>query len=158
MVTGGFRSRNVMEDALAGGNISVIGIGRPLCVQTDCVQDLLDGKIDKLPCPENEWDLPWLARWTRYLIIGNFIKVGGEMTSYYWNIYRLGAGQRPLLKPNLLLALIVVGLKDDAKARNLKGLPENDPTVQYYKKSPIWKFWPIVFVAMVAYFLYRILT
>lgn len=154
MVTGGFRSRTVMEDALEGGNAAVIGIGRPLCVRTNCVADLLQRKIDKLPAPENEWDLPWLARWTRYLIFGNLMKIGGEMMSYYWNLYRLGAGERPLLKPNLLRALVVVGLKDDAKARNLKGLPENDPTVRYYKKSTIGKG-PILLFLIVAYLFYR---
>ena len=154
MVTGGFRSREVMEDALESESAEIIGIGRPLCVKTDCVQELLDRKVQKLPSPENEWDLPWIARWTRYLIFGNLMKLGGEMMSYYWNLYRLGAGEKPLERPNLLRALLVVGLKDDAKARNLKGLPENDPTVRYYNKSSFRKG-PIILILIIAFLLYR---
>ena len=35
MVTGGFRSRPAMDEALAGGELDMIGIGRPMCVDTD---------------------------------------------------------------------------------------------------------------------------
>ena len=137
MVTGGFRSREVMEKALGSGQVAVLGIGRPLCVQTCCVRDLLDRKLERLPSPENEWDLPWLARWTRYLILGNLMKVGGELCAYYWNLYRIGAGEPALEKPNLLRAVQLVGKKDDMKARSLKGLPNDDPTVRYYNDTSI---------------------
>lgn len=156
MVTGGFRSRKVMEDALASNDVSVIGIGRPLCVKTDCVGDLLDGRIDKLPAPENQWDLPWLARWTRYLIFGNLMKIAGELCSYYWNLYRIGAGEKPLVKPNLLRAMVVVSSKDEAKARNLKGLPENDPSLHYHTASTT-KLVPIVLTCAFAVTLYYLI-
>ncbi|NND69233.1 MAG: NADH:flavin oxidoreductase/NADH oxidase family protein, partial [Halioglobus sp.] len=42
MVTGGFRRRYAMEQALDGNGADVIGIGRPMCVQTDAPQRLLD--------------------------------------------------------------------------------------------------------------------
>ena len=41
MVTGGFRSRNAMDAALEEGDIDIIGIGRPLCVDTDAPNQLL---------------------------------------------------------------------------------------------------------------------
>ncbi len=35
MVTGGFRSRAAMDEALAEGELDMIGLGRPMCVDTD---------------------------------------------------------------------------------------------------------------------------
>ena len=43
MVTGGFRSRNAMDAALDEGDVDIIGIGRPLCVDTDAPNQLLAG-------------------------------------------------------------------------------------------------------------------
>lgn len=47
MLTGGFRSRAAMEEALAEGACDVIGLGRPMCVDTDLPNRLLDGAIDR---------------------------------------------------------------------------------------------------------------
>ncbi|MDF3073639.1 MAG: NADH:flavin oxidoreductase [Alphaproteobacteria bacterium] len=43
MVTGGFRSRAAMEAALASGALDVIGLGRPMCVETDLPARILAG-------------------------------------------------------------------------------------------------------------------
>ncbi|MBU6167264.1 MAG: NADH:flavin oxidoreductase/NADH oxidase family protein [Alphaproteobacteria bacterium] len=48
MVTGGFRSLNAMDDAIASG-IALVGVGRPLCAEPDCVTELLAGHIEELP-------------------------------------------------------------------------------------------------------------
>ena len=48
MVTGGFRTLAAMDDAVASG-IALIGIGRPLCAEPDCVADLLAGASEELP-------------------------------------------------------------------------------------------------------------
>jgi len=47
MVTGGFRSRAVMDGALADGELDVIGIGRPMCVDTDLPRRLIGGECDQ---------------------------------------------------------------------------------------------------------------
>ena len=47
MVTGGFRSRRAMDDALASGDLDVIGIARPMCVETDLPARLLDGSAEE---------------------------------------------------------------------------------------------------------------
>jgi len=62
MVTGGFRHRDVMEQALESGGADLIGIGRPLCVLTDAPAQLLSG-LDELPCYEHNLAFfpPWLA-------------------------------------------------------------------------------------------------
>ncbi|TNE39632.1 MAG: NADH:flavin oxidoreductase/NADH oxidase family protein [Alphaproteobacteria bacterium] len=54
MVTGGFRSREAMNAALAEGNIDVIGIGRPLCVDWDAPAKLISGEIDTAKAYERE--------------------------------------------------------------------------------------------------------
>lgn len=43
MVTGGFRTRAAMEAALASGALDMIGLGRPMCVETDAPNRLLAG-------------------------------------------------------------------------------------------------------------------
>jgi len=43
MVTGGFRTKAAMEAALASGALDVIGLGRPMCVETDLPNKVLAG-------------------------------------------------------------------------------------------------------------------
>ncbi len=58
MVTGGFRSRRAMIDALEAGELDVVGIARPLCVDPDMPRALLDGELEEAP------------RWERRLHLG----------------------------------------------------------------------------------------
>ncbi len=44
MVTGGFRSRAAMDEALAAGELDMIGLGRPMCVDTDLPNRLFSGE------------------------------------------------------------------------------------------------------------------
>jgi 2,4-dienoyl-CoA reductase-like NADH-dependent reductase (Old Yellow Enzyme family) len=46
MVTGGFRTRAVMEQAIDVGGADLIGIGRPMCVDTDAPAQLLSGTTE----------------------------------------------------------------------------------------------------------------
>jgi 2,4-dienoyl-CoA reductase-like NADH-dependent reductase (Old Yellow Enzyme family) len=46
MVTGGFRLREVMEQAIVSGGADVIGLGRPMCVDTDAPAQLLAGETE----------------------------------------------------------------------------------------------------------------
>jgi 2,4-dienoyl-CoA reductase-like NADH-dependent reductase (Old Yellow Enzyme family) len=62
MVTGGFRQRVAMQQAIASGGADVIGLGRPMCVMTDAPNQLFNG-LDELPRYENSLSLfpSWLA-------------------------------------------------------------------------------------------------
>lgn len=62
MVTGGFRSRRAMNTALETGGADIIGLGRPLCVDTAGSAKLLAG-ADELDRWENKLKLlpPWLS-------------------------------------------------------------------------------------------------
>lgn len=53
MVTGGFRSRDAIVQALQAGAADVVGLGRPLCVATDGAASLLAG-LDSLPRSESQ--------------------------------------------------------------------------------------------------------
>ncbi len=44
MVTGGFRTRAGMDDALSGGAVDVVGLGRPLAVEPEAPARLLSGE------------------------------------------------------------------------------------------------------------------
>lgn len=61
MVTGGFRTRDAMEQALQSGP-DIIGLGRPMCVQTDAPARLLAG-ASELPRYEDQLQLfpTWLS-------------------------------------------------------------------------------------------------
>ena len=88
LLTGGFRSVKVMEDALAGGKLDVIGLGRPFCLYPNLAQDIFDGKETRFEAP-----VPTIG-------IKLLDKLGGvELPWYELQIKRLGKGKNP--KPNL---------------------------------------------------------
>lgn len=62
-VTGGFRSRELMQKALDAGDVDIIGLARPLCVQPDIVARLIDGNAEKAPHKEDDLRLGngWLG-------------------------------------------------------------------------------------------------
>lgn len=59
MVTGGFRSRAVMEESLASGALDLIGIGRPFAQNPELGRDLIEGRIERAEDPP---PLPGLMR------------------------------------------------------------------------------------------------
>ena len=81
MVTGGFRQRAAMEQALESGAADLIGLGRPMCVMTDAPNQLIAG-LEELPRYENSLSLfpSWLA-WLGNL---NILKVVAGFTMQYW--------------------------------------------------------------------------
>ena len=88
LLTGGFRSVKVMEDALAGGKLDVIGLGRPFCLYPNLAQDIFEGKATHFDTP-----VPTIG-------IELLDKMGGvELPWYELQIQRLGKGKKP--KPNL---------------------------------------------------------
>ncbi|GAA6005645.1 hypothetical protein JCM10207_005281 [Rhodosporidiobolus poonsookiae] len=46
-VTGGFRSKAAMEEALQGGACDIVGLGRPLTAEPHLIKDMLEGRTDK---------------------------------------------------------------------------------------------------------------
>ncbi|MBL43643.1 MAG: NADH:flavin oxidoreductase [Sphingomonadaceae bacterium] len=81
MVTGGFRTRAAMEQALASGAADVIGLGRPLCVDTDAPNALFGG-AEELVRYEDDLDL--LPPWLRFLKRFQMVKAINGFAGIYW--------------------------------------------------------------------------
>lgn len=63
MVTGGFRTLAGMQEALAAGELDLVGIGRPMIADPECPRKLLAGEIAQAPAPERSLDLFHLMGW-----------------------------------------------------------------------------------------------
>lgn len=88
MVTGGFRTRSAMEQALKQSAADIIGIGRPLCYFPDGAKRLLNG-MEMLPRKESDLALfppalQWLTRWKTFRAIESF-------ACQYWFYSQLNA-------------------------------------------------------------------
>lgn len=81
MVTGGFRQRLAMEQAIEAGGADLIGLGRPLCVLTDGPARLLAG-LEELPRYENELSL--LPSWLGFLTRVKLIRTIATFAVQYW--------------------------------------------------------------------------
>lgn len=90
MVTGGFRTRAAMEQALETGAADVIGLGRPMCVMTDAPARLLDG-LEALPRYEDGLDLipGWLG-FLKRLQVMKAVNGFAAMAWFYEQIWSLG--------------------------------------------------------------------
>lgn len=90
MVTGGFRQKQVMQQALDSGSADLVGLGRPMCVMTDAPAQLLAG-LEELPRYESQ--LALLPAWLGFLSRIDTVKVLATFAVQYWyyaQIDRLG--------------------------------------------------------------------
>jgi 2,4-dienoyl-CoA reductase-like NADH-dependent reductase (Old Yellow Enzyme family) len=90
MVTGGFRSRAAMVQALEIGAADVIGLGRPMCVMTDAPRRLIEG-LERLPAYEDGLDaIPgWLGFLKRLQVVKAVNGFAG-MAWFYHQLWQLG--------------------------------------------------------------------
>lgn len=96
MVTGGFRSRDVMENVIREGEIDLVGLARPLCTQPDCSTQLLSQSIEQLDDYEHGLVLGkgfWGNNSSSNLI--KAINSFGQVGFYYWQMIRLADGLQP---------------------------------------------------------------
>ena len=57
MVTGGFRTREGINDALQSNVCQIVGIGRPLCADPYCIKKMISGELETLPSFEKTLSL-----------------------------------------------------------------------------------------------------
>ena len=81
MVTGGFRTRAVIEQAVKTGAADLVGLGRPMCVDTDAPRQLLSG-AESLERYEDR--LRGLPRWLAFLENIAPVKVLAAFSVMYW--------------------------------------------------------------------------
>jgi len=96
MITGGFRSRDIMERAIKSGEVDVIGLARPLCTEPDCSAKLIQQTIQSIDCYEDKLVLGrgfWGNNSPSSLI--KAINSFGQVGFYYWQIIRLSKGLTP---------------------------------------------------------------
>jgi len=90
MVTGGFRQRRVMEQALETGSADLIGLGRPMCVMADAPNQLLAG-LDELPRYEDNLSL--FPSWLSFLSTFKPLRALATFAVQFWfygQIYAIG--------------------------------------------------------------------
>jgi hypothetical protein len=107
MVTGGFRTVAAMNEALAVGEADLIGLGRPLCVDTAAPGRLLAGGQDTL----DQWEKvlrigPGLLGPHSPLKLVKALNGFGAMSWYYEQLKKLGAGGEPDEKLGVLSAFL----------------------------------------------------
>jgi 2,4-dienoyl-CoA reductase-like NADH-dependent reductase (Old Yellow Enzyme family) len=91
-VTGGFRSREAMQAAVAGGECDVIGLGRPTATTPDAADLILSGRADVLPSSQ--------LRVGMRAALGKLtdLKTLDSMLDLNWHtdqLHRVGAGRLP---------------------------------------------------------------
>lgn len=97
MVTGGFRTPELMREVVGSGEVDVVGIARPFCVVPDLARRILDGSSEPLPAPETELRLGGgiLGRASR---IHSMRTLNGqaEVAWFYRQIIELSEGREPV--------------------------------------------------------------
>ncbi len=92
MVTGGFRTRQGMQQALDSDEMDVVGLARPLCVDPTYCNQLLDGSVETLLSPDKDCNLD-PAKWDNpdAAVLRKMEVDAG--TAYYFNqVIRLSQG------------------------------------------------------------------
>jgi len=81
MVTGGFRRRDSMENALQQGGADLIGIGRPMCVVGDAPRQILEGREE---LPRFEDSLAMWPSWLSFLDKSDALRTLGTFGIQFW--------------------------------------------------------------------------
>jgi 2,4-dienoyl-CoA reductase-like NADH-dependent reductase (Old Yellow Enzyme family) len=120
MVTGGFRSAQGMGEALSGGDVDMIGLARPLCVDPNFPAKIMSGELQEAPDVETGLRIgPGIfgpnSPFAMIKAINGFARIGW----YYEQIYRLADGLEPDLSMSALRALLAYEKTEKSKARKL---------------------------------------
>ena len=102
MVTGGFRSREVMEEAVNEGSVDMIGLARPLCTQTDLPKRLLDEQVERA----SEWEHKLVWKNLQSIELMRLANAWGTQGWFCLQLIRMGAGLEPNLKMGVMGALL----------------------------------------------------
>lgn len=97
MVTGGFRTRRAMEEAVSSSETDVVGLARPLCVDPALPRRLIDGTVEQAKSPERDLRLGpgrFLGPASPVFLL-KFLNVQGEVAWFYRQIIRLARGEAP---------------------------------------------------------------
>lgn len=122
MVTGGFRTVQGMDAALASGATDMIGLARPLCVDTDAAARLLDGRDKACRAWEDELRLGpgrWLGP-TSPLDIVKLVNGMGAANWFMLQLLEIGEHGRARPDMGLLQAFLSLQWRDRRAAAALE--------------------------------------
>jgi 2,4-dienoyl-CoA reductase-like NADH-dependent reductase (Old Yellow Enzyme family) len=108
MVTGGFRTRAAMEQALESGAADVIGIGRPLCVDTDAPARLLAGASELERYEDHLSLLPGALSFLRGIPLVRSLASFAVIYWFYAQLDELGRSGAPQPQLSVLAATLRV--------------------------------------------------
>jgi 2,4-dienoyl-CoA reductase-like NADH-dependent reductase (Old Yellow Enzyme family) len=112
MVTGGFRTRDGIEEALRSNVCQIVGIGRPLCADPYCIKKLIAGELENLPSFEKTLSLgPSILSPSSPFTLIKVINAFGAMAWFYQQIKNMAKGLMPNQEQKLFNAF-----KADIKA------------------------------------------
>jgi len=102
-VTGGFRSRDAMEDAVASGECDVVGMGRPTATTPDAADVILTGRAEAVVAHQ--------LRYGMRRVLGRIadLKALDGVLDLSWHadqLHRLGAGLEPDLERGRLATTV----------------------------------------------------
>src|SRR5262245_9981311 len=91
-VTGGFRSRSAMHDAVQAGECDVVGLGRPTATTTDAADVILAGRADTLASHQ--------LRAGMRRVLGRIVDLKSldgilDLSWHTDQLHRVGAGLKP---------------------------------------------------------------
>jgi 2,4-dienoyl-CoA reductase-like NADH-dependent reductase (Old Yellow Enzyme family) len=115
MITGGFRSRAAMIEALESDQLDVIGLGRPMCADPEICAKLLSGEAEEAPAPERDIvleraDIGAEVSDTVFKIMASYAPVAW----CYLQLFRLGEGEDPVFNLSAMESLGGYEAKDAA--------------------------------------------
>ena len=107
MVTGGFRTPELMREVVEAGEVDVIGVSRPLCVGPDLPAQILAGSNEPLPTPEKSLRLgPGPLSRTSSIRTIRTLNGQAEVAWFYRQIVELSEGREPVLSLGAWSAMI----------------------------------------------------
>lgn len=114
MVTGGFRQLAAMNNALNGGAADIIGIGRPMCVDTHAPKQLLSGLLE---LQRYETTVRLLPRWAEFAQKLPLLKtISGFAVQYWYYAQLLSLGRTGVADKELsVFASIKIILKHEKR-------------------------------------------
>ena len=121
MVTGGFRTRKGMEEAVSSGACDLCGIARPLCVDTHAPMKLMNGEVESVPSWEKTLRIgPGVFGPNSNVDLIKALNGFGVMAFFYKNIYRLADGLETKTKIPVLPAFIAHQMAEAKAAKALQ--------------------------------------
>ena len=128
MITGGMRTRAGMEEALRTGGMDVIGLGRPMCVDTDICKRLLAGQAESAVSYEGALPVdPLVIAAGATPAEAKALEMWTNLVWFFVQIWRLGDGLEPKRDMTALEAYRIYRDTEDRQAAALAPLKSYAP-------------------------------